>query len=319
MNKKLIAFVIAIWVISLIYFILEIVFRFSVPGMNEVINYLYVSVLIVYLLPRNILVEKTRNVENLVRFKGYDVWGVLVVIALITALLLFIGFKSSVIVVMSGFTFLLSIWITVKYFKWITRSLIIKGLIFGLICCLPLYHYIPSLVVIFLSVPFFFVSGSLLNSKFSITTIHINTSAFYRVVKSFFAGCLFGLPMALSNLADVIATNPYQWIEQFWKISLVFNMVLLEEIWVRLFILTFVYALVSSKTRRKIIPIVASILISSVLFGFTHYPNIDIQNCFDIMILYGFPLGVLFYRRNFEAAVGYHFIINFVGAIATLV
>lgn len=170
-----------------------------------------------------------------------------------------------------------------------------------------------------LSVPFFFISGSLLNRKYAVTTVHINTPSFYQAVKSFFTGCLFGLPMALSNLSDVIDTNHYQWIEHFWQIIFAFNMVLLEELWVRLFVLTFIYALVATKTKRKIIPLVSSILVSSVFFGFTHYPNIDIQNCFNIMILYGFPIGVLFCKRDFETAVGYHFVINFIGIMTTLV
>lgn len=81
--------------------------------------------------------------------------------------------------------------------------------------------------------------------------------------------------------------------------------------------MTFIYVLVSSKTDRKIIPVIAAILISSAIFGLTHYPHVDIQNCINIAILYGLPLGVLFYKRDFETVVGYHFMINFISAIST--
>ena len=157
----------------------------------------------------------------------------------------------------------------------------------------------------------------MLNEKFPLTTININKGKFSAIIKSFVVGCLFALPIAISNLSDVISTNPYQWITQYWQTILAFNMVILEEIWLRLFVLIFVYALISSKTNERYIPIIIAILISSTLFGFTHYPHIDIQNCFNIMILYGFPLGVLLYKRDFETVVGYHFMVSFMGAIAS--
>ena len=137
------------------------------------------------------------------------------------------------------------------------------------------------------------------------------------MIKSFLIGCLFALPMAVSNLSDVITTNPFYWINQFWQPILAFNYVLLEETWVRLFIMTFIYALVISKSGKKLIPITTAILISSTIFGLTHYPQVDIQSCINIAILYGLPIGVLLYKRDFETSVGYHFIINFISAIST--
>lgn len=157
----------------------------------------------------------------------------------------------------------------------------------------------------------------LLNAKFSFTLIHFNSRTFSKLIKSILIGCLFALPMALSNLSDVMTTNPYKWINHFWQPILAFNFVLLEETLVRLFIMTIIYVLLISKTDKKIIPVITAILISSLIFGLTHYPQIDIQNCINISVFYGLPLGVLLYKRDFETVVGYHFMINFVSAIST--
>jgi len=56
---------------------------------------------------------------------------------------------------------------------------------------------------------------------------------------------------------------------------------------------------------------------NSMRKGLTHYPHVEIQNCINIAILYGFPLGVQFYKRDFETVVGYQFMINFICAIST--
>jgi hypothetical protein len=240
-----------------------------------------------------------------------------VIIVGVTALLLFLGVKSSVIFVMALFTFMVSIWIIVKYKNQISRPLTLKGLIIGGLCSLAQYNYWPSLLAIFIIVPFFYISASLLNDKFKFTRIHFNNGNYSKLVKSFLTGCLFGLPMALLNLLNVIASNPFNWLNQFWQPVLAFNFVLLEETWVRLFIMTLIFALVVSKTDKKYIAVLMAIVVSSVIFGMTHYSHVDIQNCINIIFLYGVPLAVLFYKRDFETVVGFHFVINFVSAVST--
>jgi hypothetical protein len=316
MNKRLRILFIVSWTIAFGFLLLNVIYGFAAKWMVSSINYLYVSSLICLFISSDFLEEKTTNSEKLIELKNYDIWGLIFLIVSVTGLLLFIGFKSSVILVMAVSTFLISILIIIKYQKLITKSLIINGLIIGGVCSIALYKYIPSLVVVFIIIPCFFISGSLLNDRFQITTININKRLNNQIIKSFMLGCFFALPMAIANLSDVVSSNSYKWINQFWQPILALNMVVLEETWVRLFIITFIFALVSSKTNKRFIPILMAILISSTLFGFTHYPQIDIQNCLNIMFLYGFPLGVLLYKRDFETVIGYHFMINFIGAIA---
>jgi hypothetical protein len=317
MRKGFKNYFIAIWIISSIFFVMELKFGFAANWMIKSVNYLYVVSLILLFLKSDSLNDRTVISEKFINLKGYDIWGLLLIIIGVTALLLFIGLKSSVILIMAIATFAISIWILIIFKNQITKSLIIKGLIIGLLCGVSQYNYILSFIVISVLTPFYFISASLLNEKFKFTVVHLNNNSYSRMIKSFFVGCLFSLPMAFSNLSDVMATNPYKWINQFWQPVLAFNFVLLEETFMRLFIITFIYVMVISKTDRKIVAVITAILISSSIFGLTHYPHVDIQNCINIAILYGFPLGVLFYKRDFETVVGYHFMINFISAVST--
>lgn len=317
MRKGFKKYFIVILIISSVFFLMEMIFGFAANWMIKSVNYLYVASLIFLFTQPDFITERLEHSDKFIELKGYDIWGLLLIVLGITAILIFIGFKSSVILIFAIVAFFVSIWITLKYKKLITKPLVVKGLIIGGLCSLAQYNYIPSLLAILLVTPFFYISASLLNDKFRFTKIHFNNNSFSKSITSILIGCLLALPMALSNLSDVMTTNPYKWINQFWQPILAFNFVLLEETFMRLFIMTFIYVLVSSKTDKKLIPVIAAILISSTIFGLTHYPHIDIQNCINIAILYGFPLGVLFYKRDFETVVGYHFMINFISAVST--
>jgi len=181
-----------------------------------------------------------------------------------------------------------------------------------------MYNNIPALIAIFLIISSTFILGSVLNDRFPLTIILINQHSFVRVLKSFALGCLFSMPMALSNLNDSITTNALNWITQFWQPILALEAGIIEETWMRLFIIVFIYALISAKTTKKYIPILTALIISSVFFGFGHSNYISLQNCFSLTILYGLPMGILLIRRDFETAIGYHFMIDFVGAIGVL-
>ena len=308
---------IAIWLISSVFFGMELFLGFATSWLMKSVGFLYVTSLIFLFITPKFLYERTAISEKLIKLKGYDIWGLLAMLIGVSTLLIFVGLKSSVIMIMAIVTFAISIWITFKYKKKITKSLIIKGLVVGVICGFAQFNYFLSFLFISILTPIFFISASLLNNEFKFTKIQINNNLYSSAIKSFLIGCLFALPMAFSNLSDVLATNPHKWIDQFWKLILPFNFVLLEETFMRLFLITFIYALVSSKTDRKLIPAIVAILISSAIFGFSHYPNVDINNCISIAILYGIPLGVLFFKRDFETVVGYHFMINFISAVST--
>lgn len=319
MHKKLKLFFTITWVVTIIAISLNIIIIGLIDRwVINIINYLYVFSLISLFIDSSFLNEKTTHSEKLIEAKNYDLSGILFLVTFITGILFYIGLKTYVNLIMAICTFLLSIWILIKFRKQISKKFIINGLIFGGICAVAMYNYIPILVAVLVLIPFTYISGSLLNEKFPVTTIHINKHSILPALKSFSVGCLFAIPMGFSNLLDIVSSNGITWINQYWQAILALVAGIMEETWVRLFIITFIFALVSSKTNKKYIPIITALIISSAIFGFSHSNYLDTQNCIKICILYGLPLGVLFIKRDFETAIGYHFMIDFIGAIGKL-
>jgi membrane protease YdiL (CAAX protease family) len=317
MSTKIKAFI-AIWTVTTIVFLLGIIFSFSQKWITQLANYIYVLSLIYLFVDSDFLKSQTTHTEKLVEFKGNDIWGVLFIVIGISGLLLFIGLKTYVILVLAICTIIISIWLLIRFRSKITRTFLVNGLILGGLSALAMYKFIPSSLVIFLIISSTFIVGSILNEKFPLTNILINQHSFRQALKSFAMGCLFATPMALSNLKDTITTHTFHWIDQFWQPILALGAGIMEETWMRLFIILFIYALISAKTTKKYIPVITALLISSVFFGFGHSNYISIQNCLSITILYGFPMGILLIKRDFETAIGYHFMIDFIGAIGAL-
>jgi hypothetical protein len=298
---------------------LELIFTFIPKRFTEAVNYIYVFSLIFLLIDSNFLKEKIQGNEKLIEFKGSDIWGTLIIVFGVSGLLLYIGLKTYVILILAISTILASAWLFIKFKNGIKKTYIVNGIILGILSALGMYKNIYSLPVIFLIISSTFILGSVLNDRFPLTVILINQHSFIRALKSFAIGCLFALPMALSNLKDSVTTNALNWLTQLWQPILALGAGIIEETWMRLFLIVFIYALISGKTTNKFIAILTALIISSVFFGFGHSNYISIHNCIILSILYGLPMGVLLIKRDFESAVGYHFMIDFVGAIGVLI
>ena len=320
MKQKIKILFIVVWVLASLFYGVEILFSFVAYSLIPFINYIYAASLIIFFIGSlSEIINEKAVLNNELRLPGkFSLQESLGVIAAVTAVAIFIGMKTSVIMITSLITFVTAIWILAKYKNSITKRLMINGVVVGIICSFAQYNFLPSFIVILIIAPLFFISASILNERFHFTNIYINQGNYIQAAKSFFIGCLLGLPIAFSNLIDVIATNPYTWITELWQPALAFNFVLLEEVWVRFFIITLVYVLVISKTDKKYIAVASAIIVSSAIFGFTHFPHVDLKNCINISIVYGLPLGVLFYKRDLETVVGYHFMIDLIAAIYSL-
>ncbi len=319
MNNKFKIFFLPIWIVTSVIIALNIAYTGLVDRwITTLLGYLYVASLISIFIDSSFLNEKTTHSEKLIEAKNYDLLGILFLVAFTTGILFYIGLKSNVNLIMAICTFLLSIWILLKFRKQISKRYIVNGLIFGGICAVAMYKYIPALVAVLVLIPFTYVSGSILNEKFPVTTIQINKHSLLPALKSFSIGCLFAIPMGFSNLLDIVSSSGFKWINQYWQTILALVAGIMEETWVRLFIITFIFAFVSSKTNKKYLAVLTALIISSAIFGFSHSNYLDTQNCIKISILYGLPLGILFIKRDFETAIGYHFMIDFIGAMGKL-
>ena len=308
-----------IWSLTTLIFLIVIFRGITIKWIILSANILYVFSLIGLFLDLEFFNEKTTHTDNFIKLADYNIWGVLIIVAGISSIILFIGLKTNVILILAICTLLILVWLFIRFRHEITRTYIVNGLILGGISAGAVYKFIPSLVTVFLLITSTFIAGSILNKKYPLTRIQLNKHSLPLTAKSFFTGCILAIPMAFSNLSDILTTHPYIWMNHFWQPILALGEGVMEETWLRLFLILFIYALISSKTTKKYIPILAALVISSVFFGFGHSNYINIQDCLRLTIFYGLPMGILLIRRDFETAIGYHFMIDFIGITGAIV
>ena len=111
MRKGFKKYFLVILIISSVFFLMELIFGFAANWMVKSVNYLYVASLIFLFIQPGFITERLENSDKFIELKGYDIWGLLLIIFGITALLIVIGFKSSVILIIAIVAFFISIWI----------------------------------------------------------------------------------------------------------------------------------------------------------------------------------------------------------------
>jgi len=137
-------------------------------------------------------------------------------------------------------------------------------------------------------------------------------------MRSLLMGCLLAVPPALANLdLGPVISDP--WVDRWWKPLVAFSPGLAEETWARLFLTTLCYALLRPVTnQRPTRAVTAAVLIAALTHAAAHVPTYGLLSPNGITflvfggLLYGVPMGLLFVKRDFEHAAGYHFFIDFV-------
>jgi hypothetical protein len=90
---------------------------------------------------------------------------------------------------------------------------------------------------------------------------------------------------------------------------------LAEEAWARLFLVTLCYALlrpVSNEHPHR--AVVAAVLLSATAHGLVHGPSLSAL--LETGLVYLLPMAVLFVKRDWEHAVGAHYMVNLVPFLA---
>ena len=84
-----------------------------------------------------------------------------------------------------------------------------------------------------------------------------------------------------------------------------------EELWFRLLLVGLCFFLLRPAIRtRPALAIVLAVLFSAITFGLAH--DRTLERLLTTGMLYGLPMAVVFARRDWEHAVGAHYMVNMI-------
>ncbi len=209
------------------------------------------------------------------------------------------------------------IWLLVAWWRRIRFLWVIQGVALGLVALLAgipaRNNGIVSETVFFLFpglVPFMYVAGGLLIDRTRLGGIQLRTAGLRKALQSFLWGCLLFVPLGLFNVADGPIAGDLTWVSEWWMpLTLPWFSGIGEEAFFRLFLMGLCFFLLRPAFQvRPVLAVVATVLFSATTFGLAH--GRDPETFLTTGFLYGLPMAVVFARRDWEHAVGAHYMIN---------
>lgn len=163
--------------------------------------------------------------------------------------------------------------------------------------------------------PPMFIAGGLLLQRTGLGGSQLHAGRYGKALGSFLWGCLLFVPLGLFNAADGSPGGNITWVTRWWiPLSLPWFSGITEEAWFRLFLVSLCYLLLRPAFgKRPALPVVLAILFSAITFGLGHGRTVD--QFLTTGLLYGLPMAVVFARRDWEHAVGAHYMINMIPTV----
>jgi hypothetical protein len=239
-----------------------------------------------------------------------------VLVMLLILVEVFTGGEGIVLLVMM----IATIWILVVWRREIRLRPVVMGLalaVIALLAGLPFWNngFVakPAFVVLLVFVPPMFVAGGLLLKRTGLGESQLHAGRYTEALRGFLRGCLLFVPLGLINAASGSPGTGITWVTQAWMpVSLPWFSAITEEAWFRLFLVSLGYFLLRPAFGKRPAPaVVCSVLFSAITFGMGHSgPLLD--RFLITGMLYGLPLAVVFARRDWEHAIGAHYMVNMI-------
>lgn len=168
-----------------------------------------------------------------------------------------------------------------------------------------------NIIIFLIFVPPMFIAGSLLAAYTGLGRIQLLEREYGNALMSFLWGCVLFIPLGLVNAIDR-QKEEYPWVNRWWKPLVVpFWSGINEEVIFRLFLVPLCYALLRPAfVGRPGLALIAAVLFSGITFGLTH--GHTWEYFWITGLCYGVPMAVVFTMRDWEHAVGAHYMVNFV-------
>jgi hypothetical protein len=160
----------------------------------------------------------------------------------------------------------------------------------------------------------FYIAGGLLLKHTGLGGMQLLSGQVGEALKSVCVGSLLFLPLGLINaLGDPIVdfTVVREWLMSLW---LPWWSGINEETWFRLYLIGLTYFLLRPAFHKyQSLAVIAAVLFSAITFGVGH--GRDLGHFLTTGLLYGGSFAVIFVKRDWEHAVGAHYMVNFIPAL----
>ncbi len=215
---------------------------------------------------------------------------------------------------------LATIWILIAWRREIRLPPVLLGLavtIIAFVGGLPFYQNqsignVEFIVLLIFVMPMF-VAGGLLSKRTGLLGSQLYAGRYGKAVVSFLWGCLLFIPLGLTNAAAGSPGPWMTWVTRWWMpLSQPLFSAIVEETWFRLFLVSLCYFLLRPAfNKRPAVALVCAVLFSAITFGLGHGGTL-LDNLLITGLLYGLPMAVIFAWRDWEHAVGAHYMINMI-------
>ena len=160
----------------------------------------------------------------------------------------------------------------------------------------------------------FYITGGLLLKRTGLGGLQLLNGGIGPAIKSVCVGCLLFVPLGLFNaLGDPMVDLSL--IREWWMpLWLPWWSGINEEAWYRLYLVGLVYFMLRPAFHKYPgLAVVAAVLFSGIVFGVGH--GLTLDHFWTTGLLYGVPFAATFAKRDWEHAVGAHYMVNMIPAL----
>ena len=262
-----------------------------------------------------------RNVTSL----GF--WPMLALIVAVLALLFAIGLVIHPWTMLAVATGLAGVWAIWRERNSVTVLAVAIALGAGVLCLVlnAAVGRLSGFMTVYLAlVPAMLLGGTLLVWRLGLTRVASAEGDWASAIRLFGLGVLLAVPPALLNIGYGAHAGD-SWANAIWKPLVALSPGIAEESMARLMLLTLSFFLLGGRRGASAKSALgAAILIAALAHGFAHVSTAELIGPAGAQmllagLLFGVPMGLIFVRFGFEAAVAYHFFIDFVRFIAAYI
>ncbi len=256
---------------------------------------------------------------------GFPGFGATVALIAAAILVIFVvGDTPSPWIALSLVLSLVAIGYAIVWRSQINLHLVILALVAGLVCVglgVNWGNTGPWRFAYYLSVALAILGGGVMVRRIDLTPVYMAQGKWLAALVGFGIGAVLALPSSLLNLASGIQ-NADTWVDEIWEPLVALVPGIAEESVARLVLLTLCVVLLRRRPGASSMKvIVAALLISTFAHALAHLSIFEVFSPAGGMmilagLLFGLPMGLVFLRFGFEAAVGYHFMVDFVRFLA---